>query len=634
MIAPMRRILLLAASAALLISCGVSDRTAPVPTPNSGASYEPDWSTMSGAIVTVNMESTVGVLFDDFYPMEQGRLLSELLEKPNSFWIDRATTQIKLTNMRLNFRNGFYPKGTKWQLPLPPEEQWNVTISGAPALMDVDGHQVMLVPYAFETTILTDEASPGISEPALGSIGGTWKEYFMFPVDPLFLFQRTGYACINEAQFPPNSTDAEESDLFYDQGCKVEARLSNVGCHQTEMPTMSCVEAVKSRVGHVDAVMTFTREEWSDSVADLHRSGSVTNPNGPDLEPDHEEFRKHRFTYRYIPSNSCTIEEQCVGGPGWRRLLMFPTADLNRGAEDLNIGWVDYFQRSGGSTLSEHGMFELSECHGHYHFSHYGTFSLEDEPQLTRKNGFCMQPTQRKWNNELSPLHHPFVDCEEQGVSPGWIDEYKMGLECQWLDITDVKPRRAELSFISNPDGMLCEGTLARDAQGNQLFEPSEFTTSHGTPVDRPVCDEFEGWRDNNSDSYDVTIPAPGESYVTQPCATGHDGILRNCGFINTRELRECDPGKKVEIYCMTTAETPQIVRFCEGSRALGHGIPCTYNDALITAIVDDEVHISFTCPKKRDAIETGGAFTTMSAPLFVDDAAGTVTCTLKGAMF
>lgn len=615
-----------------LSSCVPID-DAPHPTPvrpdHDGhvKTHEPDWNAMTGALVQVTMDSTVGVLLDDFPAEYREQYAQEAMEQPDSFWLERAKTQLRLTNMRLNFRNGFYPKGTKWQLPLPTEDRWKIVLDAEPVRRKIDGHDLVLRSYTFTTTILTDEASPGKSEPALAEVGGVWNEPFVFPADPLFVFQRTGYACINEAQFPPNSHDAEESDLFYDHGCRVEPRLSNVGCHQTEMPAMSCIQALQKNVGRIETAMTFTRVPYDRSIANAVRSGSITNPDGPDLEPDHEEFRKHRFTYRYIPSNSCTLEEQCVGAAGWRRLLMFPTADLNRGLKDLNIGWVDYFHKDGGSTLSEHGMFELSECHGHYHFSHYGTFALEDEPQLTRKNGFCMQPTQRRWNNELSPLHHPFVDCEEQGVSPGWIDEYKMGLECQWLDITGVEPKTAELSFISNPDGMLCEGTLGRGENGEQLFEPSEFTTTKGTPVDRPVCDEFAGWRDNNADAYDVTIPHPRQSYVTADCAPGHDGMLRNCGFENVKPTIECDPGSRVRLRCSTTAESPQFVRVCEASRVLGFGIPCTEADALAAGLVDGVTELSFACPTARDAAETGGLYSFMFAALFASDATEDVTC-------
>ncbi len=578
------------------------------------------------------MRSTAGVLLDEIPEEHREKFANDTMIALSSIdGIEHlAKPQIRLTNMRLNFRNGFYPKGTKWQLPLPPESQWEVLWTNLLERRTIEGHDYVAQDYTFETTILTDVASPGIAEPALGNIGGVWEEPFVFPIDPHFIFQRTGFACINEAQFPPNSSDAEESDLFYDHGCKVESRLSNTGCHQTEMPTMSCVEALKKHVGTVRTVVRFERLPWDPVLAEKIRTGEPTNINGPDLEPDHEEFRKHRFTYRYIPSNSCTIEEQCVGGPGWRKLLMFPTADLNRGVKPLDIGLVDYFHKEGGTTLSEHGMFELSECHGHYHFSHYGTFALEVEEALTRKNGFCMQPTARRWNNEASPLHHRYVDCIDQGVAPGWIDEYKMGLECQWLDVTGVAEKTAELSFITNPDGMLCEGTLLRDENGEQLFEPTAFTTTKGTPVDRAQCDFAPGWRDNNGDAYDVTIPQAGESYVTSACAEGVSGELRNCGFKNQKRLTECVPGKTVQLSCRASGASPQVLRVCEGSRALGHGIPCTYNDALASAIADDVAEFSFTCPAARDAVETGGTFSYMTAPLFAGDMPGEVVCTVK----
>lgn len=597
----------------------------------SSSHPQPDWSVLPGALVNMTMESTVGVVLDEVPQTEREKFASALLAKPASFWEDRARRQIKLSSLRLSFRNAYYPKGTKWQLPLPPEEQWSIVLHGSPARKVVDGHDAVVIDYGFWGMLLTDEASPGISEPVLAQIGGVWNEPFIFPVDPEFIFQRTGFACFNEGQFPPNSVDAEEADLFYDHGCKVESRLTNTGCHQTSMPAQSCIDAVKSKIGRVQTSMRFERFPWDKALADSVRLGTITNPDGPDLEPYSEEFRQHRFTYRYIPANSCTIIEDCVGGSGWRKLLMFPTADLNIGAKPLDIGLVDYFHQHGGSTLSEHGMFEFSECHGHYHFSHYGTFTLGDgRNALNRKNGFCMQPTARLSNHELSPLNHPYIDCELQGVAPGWIDEYKMGLECQWLDITGVPGNQTQtLSFTTNPDGLICEGKLKLDDQGYQLYEPTNFKTSQGGPVEQPQCDEFPGWLANNDDAYDVQIPDTGDSYVTQPCREGLFGTLRNCGFQNKKTLSECTPGKKVSLACSTPAgSAPHVVRVCEGSRKLQSGIPCTYNDALGSGIVNGSATISFTCPTARDEAETGGAYSFMTSPLFPDDGAAAVTCT------
>lgn len=588
---------------------------------------QPDWAAMTGALVDVRMRSTVGVLLDEIPPAYREDYAAAIAQQSLQVWQERAHRQIRLTSLRLSYR---YAKGKK-QLPLPPEELWEVRFDGTPQRLRIDGHDVVAMPYAFSTTILADAASVAVSEPALAAEGGTWSEHFLFPVDPDFLFQRTEFACMNESQFPPNSMDAEESDLFYDDRCGVETRLSVTGCHQTALPQRSCVTAVREEVGGVQSSVVFTRLAWDGALASRVRRGTVTNLTGPDLAPHRAEFLKNRTTYRYIAPSSCAVQEQCVTGTGWRQLLMFPTADLNAGMRPLDIGFVDYFLQGKDSVLEKHGVFELSKCHNHYHFSHYGSFSLGDSvPALTRKNGFCLQPTARLWNNEASPLHHPYIDCLLQGVAPGWIDEYRMGLDCQWLDVTGLPTDRSyPLTFETNPEGFLCEGTAQKDADGRQIFESTDFTTTDGRPVSRPACAFAPRWQENNTESYDVVLLRPGESYVTQECAQGISGPLRNCGLDNAKFLHTCTPGEQVTLDCRTREEgSPQIVRVCEGSRAHQMGIPCTYNDALAQGLIDGALtQMTFVCPRARDAGEDEGAYSYLSGPLFSGESAALVEC-------
>ncbi|MCA9683843.1 MAG: hypothetical protein KC457_16705, partial [Myxococcales bacterium] len=45
----------------------------------------------------------------------------------------------------------------------------------------------------------------------------------------------------------------------------------------------------------------------------------------------------------FVQPDACTLYEGCVGGSGWRRLLVFDSHDHNVGGEPLHIGEVDYF---------------------------------------------------------------------------------------------------------------------------------------------------------------------------------------------------------------------------------------------------------------------------------------------------
>jgi hypothetical protein len=207
-----------------------------------------------------------------------------------------------------------------------------------------------------------------------------------------------------------------------------------------------------------------------------------------------------------------------------------------------------------------------------------------------------------------------------------------MGLDCQWLDVTGLSTAMPyPLTFETNPDGLLCEGTPKKDDKGKQIFEPTDFVTDTGKPVDRPACDYYPEWKDNNKESYNVNLLNAGESYVTEKCRDGLSGPLRNCGFTNKKQLFKCKPGSKVTIMCRIPEKShPQLVRVCEGSHKHNVGLPCTYNDALANEVINTQRDITFTCPEGRDDIETGGVFSYLGGQLFTHDPAAAVDCVIK----
>jgi hypothetical protein len=48
-------------------------------------------------------------------------------------------------------------------------------------------------------------------------------------------------------------------------------------------------------------------------------------------------------------------------------------------------------------------------------------------------------------------------DCTNQGIQRGWSDLYGNGLDCQWLDITDVPAGNYQLTATVNPNRSLEE---------------------------------------------------------------------------------------------------------------------------------------------------------------------------------
>jgi hypothetical protein len=591
-----------------------------------------------GALIDVLVQSQVGVLLDEIPIESRNELLDYLEQQEDTFWIQRARAQVWLMGYRLAYRNFFYDESEgRMQLPLPPEELWRITITSAPVVGSVDRHDVLSVDFQLSTTLLTPYESAVRAEPELGYIGGTWDEAFVLPIDPELLLQRTGYACMDEAEFPPNSVDGENVSTFFDHECEAavdEDEVANSDCHITEHPDESCIEALERVVGKVEPLVRFTRLEWDANLADQVRHGRVTNADGADLEVMGGGLENHRIIYRYIAPDSCAIAEGCVAGPGWRRLLQFDASVHNLGAAALDIGNVDYYLENTGTVLGDHNIFQYSECHKHYHFSHYGDFVLNSaDGVIGNKQAFCLQSTNRYSNNEHSPLTHPYGSCDYQGMQAGWGDDYGAGIECQWIDITGVPADTASLSFVANPDGFLCEGQPVLDEDGQLTFEPTDFKTPSGAPVDRPACDYMPEWDENNSQERAVSVPSAG-GLINTACSRGQIGPLRDCGFAPAQvpqSVIECEPGTTLTLQC-TVADRgrPLVLRACDYSHVLGQGVACVFREAVANQILGSgTTAFEAKCPQALDDAEPGGKLSLYTAPLLPTDEPLNVECSV-----
>ena len=605
-----------------------------------------------GALIAVYMEGQVGVLLDEIPQTYRADVVEALLERPATFWDELARRQVRLTRRRLNFRNFVYDD--KGQLPLPPQELWSVNLDpDGPRRLEVnDGpstHDLVAITYTFSSTLLTDADSAAEAEPALAQIGGRWQEPFILPLDPDLLLQRTDNACINEAGFPPNSYDSENVFVFYDYRCQADS-AGVLGCHRSQLPGLSCLEALTNQIGVIETDVEFERLNWDPDLADTVRVGEVTTAEGPDLKVVGSDLGVNRIVYRYFEPDSCALAEQCVNDSGWRRLLQFNGTVHNVGAVDLDIGAVNV-----ANPLNN--LFQYNSCHNHFHFSDYGDFYFAGgEENFASKQAFCVESTDRLSNNEWSPLTHSFT-CRFQGVQAGWVDEYHAGLDCQWIDITDVEVPAEGISvtlgFTSNPDQFLCEGTPVFDEQGNPVWEPSGLETSDGRDINRPACEFVDDWDVNNDDSLELFL-LPAGGLMTDACAGGEIGPLRNCSFREQLdgvtlpqeddeagpeeseiELPDgafaCQPGRQVRLSCsVDDGDAPQVLRLCEYSHELGGGMACLFQEALANEVITgDENEFNFTCPAERDEREPGGAFSLYTTPLFDEGDSQPVACTV-----
>ena len=592
---------------------------------------QPASTTPPGALVRMDMHTTVGVELDEIPAGPQREAAADWsLTRGEDFWIKRATEQVNLTYYRLVFRSFYYtPPPARGDLPLPPHAAWKFEILAAPTRTLIGGHDYVAVPYHFWTYIVTDPASPGTSEPALSTIGGTWDEPFDLPADPELVMQRTGYACLDEFGFPPNSAFEESVYYFYDQTCQVETPATSA-CHVTQFPTESCTQALSNHIGMLQPNMHFTRVAYNRDIAADFRQGQFTNQSGPDLAAIQEALvDENRVYYRFFTPDSCDIEYGTISQPGWRRLWTFSTNTRNDGTGPIHIG--DLTNPNNPWLLSN--VFEFGNCDQEWDFNFYVNFAYNTATGV--KRAFCIEDTNRYHNDESTPLAGTYQTCNYQGISSGWGDEYQFGISGQWVDITNVDTSQPhDLTYALNPEQFLCEGQPL-DINNQPVdptnlaaltFDPTSFVDANGSPISRIRCRFAQNYAANNVGSVSVS-QGPG-GFVNDPCTRGQVGPLRDCGFTPPGPVQSCAAGSTVRLKCKTGG-SKQVLRLCEASQALATGIPCTYLNSASNSIIDgDSETVSFSCPAVRDATSaSSGGYSLSHAPLLPDGMPDAVAC-------
>jgi hypothetical protein len=192
---------------------------------------------------------------------------------------------------------------------------------------------------------------------------------------------------------------------------------------------------------------------------------SAVAEDGPDLALDvprmestarvmtgiyHEPGRAPALDATVPVSGTCVLDpdENCVGGPGIRKLLRFDVLVHNVGTQDLVIG----------NPKDLPDLFVYSACHRHYHFKGAALYELLDPDgnvvKTGRKQGFCIEDTLPSSSATTTPKHY---DCTNQGIQVGWADWYPSILDCQWIDVTDLPAGPYQLHVSWNPKHLMGE---------------------------------------------------------------------------------------------------------------------------------------------------------------------------------
>jgi len=162
--------------------------------------------------------------------------------------------------------------------------------------------------------------------------------------------------------------------------------------------------------------------------------------------------------YQFLSNLTCALEEGCLSESAYssvggidrlnlRKLLKF-TQKIS------NIGDADF--------LSPHhpNEWHYHTCHKHYHsmrvFTSYElvsvTSSLSRTVASSHKASFCLEDT------ECLPGRRKKYECKrEQAISPGCSDIYVAGIDCQWIDVTDVPQGHYILQIEVNPSHLVKE---------------------------------------------------------------------------------------------------------------------------------------------------------------------------------
>jgi hypothetical protein len=70
-----------------------------------------------------------------------------------------------------------------------------------------------------------------------------------------------------------------------------------------------------------------------------------------------------------------------------------------------------------------------------------------------------------------APASHGY-DCEYQGLTAGWEDVYDKSLDCQWLDVTGIKPGLYKMRVTVNRNRKLRERSYWNNVIWVKFFVP------------------------------------------------------------------------------------------------------------------------------------------------------------------
>ena len=258
----------------------------------------------------------------------------------------------------------------------------------------------------------------------------------------------------------PFTTNNTGTILYSDDACALQSKVSGaldtaktyiirIGSYNN-----TCAGSINFAInyqGPISGCTTYSACNYS-PLATIDDGSCVYYPSplcsGPDLTIVQPQFISSLSLGSVSAGpNDCRVVESCLNGYGVRTVINFDTYIKNIGDQDYYIG----------SPGSNPGQFTTNNCHGHAHYEGYAEYRLY-KPNgqaipIGFKNGFCVLDFDGCPDGGIAKY-----SCSNMGITKQCGDIYHSGLDCQWIDITDVDTGQyvmaAKVNWDHSPDAL------------------------------------------------------------------------------------------------------------------------------------------------------------------------------------